>query len=135
VSTFYEDAAEMLRIIDAAGIQPGAVQFIPYSNAVEIDTWYGHGRGTERAAADAVVELLFGIEFEYQMVKEIGFANFKGTWRSLKVKVTASDSAGYCTRVQVGERIEPAQEAQPERVVPVYEWTCNDPILASEVAA
>lgn len=52
-----------------------------------------------------------------------------------------SDRETVCDRVQVGEKIIPAQEevtipaktipAQPERIEPIYEWKCN-PLLGTD---
>jgi hypothetical protein len=35
-----------------------------------------------------------------------------------------------CEKVEVGTRVIPAREAEPEREVPEYKWVCPDSILA-----
>lgn len=40
-----------------------------------------------------------------------------------------------CRRVQVGERVVPAQVAKPETVEPVYEWKCDSILEGTEQPA
>lgn len=41
-----------------------------------------------------------------------------------------TDKQHTCRRIKTGERIVPEQPAQPARIEPVYEWVCDEPLLA-----
>lgn len=43
--------------------------------------------------------------------------------------------ATICRQVEIGEKIVPAQPAQPERVEKVYEWICDDASLLTPQSA
>jgi hypothetical protein len=121
--SFYETARDLLLLIEVADFDPGQIDFVKRTEAVEICTWYS--TLPEREAADRVVALLFGIDFNYSIRESIGFADFTGTWGGLNIKVIASDRAGYCTRVPVGSKVVPATEEHEEIV---YAYQCKDPI-------
>lgn len=41
------------------------------------------------------------------------------------LEITA-DRTAVCERVEVGTEVVPARPAEPEKIVPKYEWVCND---------
>lgn len=120
---FWTAVHDFFLAIEGASIDPGNVEVqCPYQS-IEIHTWYAHG-AEERKTADSLVALIFGLDFTTS--QSIGFTYFIGTWHGLNVTILASDSAGYCRKVQVGEQLVPAIEEHTE---PVYEWQCAEPIL------
>jgi hypothetical protein len=40
-----------------------------------------------------------------------------------------------CRQIVVGERVVPAQPAQPERIEPITEWVCDDALLSPQASA
>lgn len=122
--SFTERALELLTLV--ADIDYGSIQLTPNYNTVTFYCWFTRG-GEEQVANDLISRLL-GTDFAVTRSKDIGHTRFDGTWNELRVEICTGPGA-FCEKVQVGERVEPAQEALPSRVVPVYEWRCADPIL------
>lgn len=122
--SFTERGIELLTLV--ADIDYGHIQLTPKYDTVEFYCFYTSG-DEERVANDLISRLL-GADFAVTRSKNIGHTTFAGTWNELRVEICTGPGA-FCEKVQVGERVEPAQEALPSRVVPVYEWRCADPIL------
>jgi len=107
------------------------VELIPKYQRASFMCWYSGDVDAEEATANALVERLFGTDFEVTRNTDIGHTVFEGDWHGLHVMVRTGPGA-FCERVKVGTQIipaEPARDAVPEHVEDVYEWRCADPIV------
>lgn len=123
----YLTADRMQKIADEAGVSVDVIHLNGYPKDVSFqcsDRTDRSNEGNEKAAIalmDAMPELA---------LRRTSGLIYLESVTNLGVSFQLYCGSGVCERVQVGERLVPAVAAQPERMEPVFEIVCTDPLVA-----